>query len=156
MPLLRGCGSPENDKSKGHIPSTVDYVDRNDSFCCTSVHEMPPMGIFFSPPIEGGTAVKFYPQHYFLFLKGRMKGIWRLRELFVPFPGRCVQCPYFSQDRAKYLMSTCPSFSDRCFAKGNSIVLWFCHVSQGKSIFHLGTQNLMGRLRASINVWNSQ
>lgn len=114
------------------------------------------VGIFFSPPIEGGTAVKFYPEHYFLFLKGRMKGIWRLRELFVPFPGRCVQCPYFSQDRAKYLMSTCPSFSDRCFAKGNSIVLWFCHVSQGKSIFHLGTQNLMGRLRASINVWNSQ
>lgn len=115
-----------------------------------------PCGIFFSPPIEGDTAVKFYPEHYFLFLKGRMKGIWSLSELFIPFPGRCVQCPYFLWDRAKYLMSTCPSFSDRCFTKGNSIVLWFCHVSQGKGIIHLGTQNLMGRLHASINVWNSQ
>lgn len=58
MPLLRGCGSPENDKSKGHIPSTGAYVDRNDSFCCTSVHEMPPMGIFFSLGAESSAGAR--------------------------------------------------------------------------------------------------
>ena len=112
--------------------------------------------IFFFPPIEGDCNQILSKALFPFFWKEECKESEAWVSFFFLFQGRRVQSPYLFQDRAKYLMSTCPSFSDRCFSKGNSPVLWFCHVSQGKGIFCLGTQNLMGRLHASINVWNSQ
>lgn len=111
---------------------------------------------FFFPPIEGDCNQILSKARFPFFWKEECKESEAWVSFLFLFQGRRVQSPYLFQDRAKYLMSTCPSFSDRCFSKGNSPVLWFCHVSQGEGIFCLDAQNLMGRLHASINVWNSQ
>lgn len=92
------------------------------------------MGIFF-PSNRGRRCNQILPRARSpSFERKNARNQRSLNELFVPFLGRYVQCPYLCRDRAKFLLSTCSKSSD-VFQKVVQLYHDFAVFPKGRACF---------------------